>query len=192
MIERLRCTYSPPARLNAMAFITRQSVVAIVFCMTEADAKCRCRLRRANVPFHLMACATRGNVAPVCLRAWCVTSKTVVMRIEPTWDRKRDSTTQWPVTTRTTQAAQVLVSRVFEAHSKTRKSRKRLHRTRLCVCMTDRANRMSRVCKLLRMTTRTRCVTRSSRHRRPGSVRFPSMAQQARETRVVLVVMLEL
>lgn len=192
MIERLGCTYAPPSRLNAMAFITSQSFAPVVLCMTEADAKCRRRLRSANIAFHLMACATRGNVAPVCLRACRVTSITVVMRIEPPRDRERNSTTQRPVTTRTTQAAQVPVPRMFEAHSKTRKPRKRLQRTRLCVCMTDRANLMSCVCKLLRMTTGTRCMVRSARHRWSRSIRFSSMAQQARQSRVILVIMPEL
>jgi hypothetical protein len=120
-----------------------------------------------------------------------MTSKTVCVRIKSCRDRERDSATQWPMTTRTTQTAQVLVPRVIEAHSETRKSRKRFYRPRLHVCVTDRTNWMSGICKFLRMTSGTGCVVRSSRHRWTRCICLSSMAQETRQSRVIGVVMSE-
>ena len=120
-----------------------------------------------------------------------MTTKTVCVRIEPRRDRECDSTTHWPVTTRTTQSSQILVPRVIETHSETRKPRKRFYRPRLHVCVADGANRVSGICKLLRMTSCTRCVVRSSRHRWTRCIRLASMAQETRQSRVIRIVMLE-
>ena len=71
----------------------------------------------------------------------------------------------------------------------TREPRKRLYRSRLRVCVTHGANLMSRVCKLLRMTPGTGCVSGASRHCWSRRARFSSMTQQARQSRVIRVVM---
>src|SRR5687768_5317691 len=92
----------------------------------------------------------------------------------------------------TTRATCSLVARMIETHSKTRKPRERLHRSRLCVRMTDRANLVAGVGKLFRVTTGARSVVPGAGHRRTRLARFPSMAQQARQPRVVRVVVLEL
>src|SRR5688572_1873028 len=92
----------------------------------------------------------------------------------------------------TTRATCSLVARMIKTHSKTRKPRKRLYRSRLCVRMTDRANLVVRVRKLFRMTTGARSVVVGAGHRRTRFVRFPSMAQEARQPRMVRVVVLEL
>jgi hypothetical protein len=58
--------------------------------------------------------------------------------------------------------------------------------------MTDRANRVTGIGKLLRMTTGARSVVGRAGHRRTRLVRFSSMAQKARQPRMVRVVVLEL
>ena len=120
-----------------------------------------------------------------------MTTKTVCVRIKPGRDRERDSTTQWPMTTRTIQTTYILMPRVVEAHSETRKSRKRFYRTRLHVCVADRTNWMPGICKLLRMTSGTGRVVRSSRHRWTSLICLSSMAQETRQSRVIRVVMFE-
>jgi len=120
-----------------------------------------------------------------------MTSKTICVRIKPCRDRERDSTTRRPMTTRTTQTACILVLCMIEAHSETRKSRKRFYRPRLHVCMADRTNWVSSICKFLRMTSGTRCVIRSSRHRWPRRIGLSSMAQETRQSCVICIVMSE-
>lgn len=120
-----------------------------------------------------------------------MTTKTVCVRIKPCRDRERDSSTRRPMTTRTTQTTHILVPRVIETHSETRKSRKGFYRPRLHVCVADRANRVSGICKLLRMTSGARCVLRSTRHRWTRCICLSSMAQETRQSRVIRVVMFE-
>lgn len=91
----------------------------------------------------------------------------------------------------TTRATCVLVTRMLETHPETRKPRERLDGSRLCVRMTDRADLMVRVGKLLRVTTRARRVVRGAWHHRTWLVRFSSMAQKTRQARVVGVVVFE-
>ena len=192
MIERLRRAHTPSARLDLMTLVASQPLRSIVFRMTETNTKSRFGLRWTNITFLLMACATRGNVAPIRLRPRRMTTKTVCMRIKSYRNRERDSTARRPMTTRTIQTARALVASMIKAHSKTRKPWKWFYRSGLHVCMADRANRMSGICELLRMTARARCVVRSSRHCRSRRTRISAMAQETRQSRVVRVVMFEL
>jgi hypothetical protein len=95
------------------------------------------------------------------------------------------------MTTRTIKAAEVPVPGVIESRAEARQSRERLHGSRLRVRMTDRANLTPGVCKLLRVATGAGRVVCLPRHRRPRVISFPSMTQEARQSRVVRVVVLE-
>jgi hypothetical protein len=189
MVKWLRRTYSPPSCLDAVTLVASQSLGTIMFCMTETDTKRGRGLRRTSITFHLVARATSRDIATIRLRTRRVTAKTICVRIEPCWYGECDATTQRAMATRTTQAAQVLVPRVIETHSKTRKPWKRFYSSRLHVSVTNRANLMSRVCKLFRMTTRAWCVAISARHRRSRLVGLSSMTQETRESGVIRVVM---
>ena len=191
MVERLRRAHTPQPRLDPVAFVTIQTLGSIVFSVTETNTKRGRRLRGASVTFHLMASATSGNIATIRLRTRCVTPEAVCMRIKPCRNRKRHSTPHRPVTTVATQAAEVLVPCVLETHSKTGKPRKCLNCPRLRVSVTDCANLMSRVCKLLRMTSCTRHVAFTSRHRRARLTRLSSMAQEAGQSRMIRVIVPE-
>ena len=174
-----------------MTLVTTQALGSIVLRMTETNPKRGCRLRCTSITFQPVARAARGNIAPVRLRTRCMTTKTVCVRIKSCRDRERDSTTHRPVTTRTTQTAHVLMPRVIEAHPETRKPRKRFYRPCLHVGVADGANWVSGICKLLRMTSGTRCMVRSSRHCRTRRICLPSMTQETRQSRVIRIVMFE-
>ena len=172
-----------------MTLLTTQPLGSIMLRMTKTNTKCSCRRGRASSRAQLMASAAGRNVAAVRLRTRRVTRKAVCVRIEARRYRLRDSAAQRSMTTGT---RRVLVTPMIETHSKTRQPGEGLDRSRLRVCMTDRADLMARVCELLRMTTRARCVIRGPRHDRTWLVRFSSMAQKTRQSGVVRVVVLEL
>lgn len=90
----------------------------------------------------------------------------------------------------TTRAVHLPVTRVIESHAEARKARKWLDLARLRVRMTDRADRIIGVCKLLRVTTGARRMLIAARHRR-SRARLPLMTKQARQARVIRVVVFE-
>ena len=119
-----------------------------------------------------------------------MTAKTVLVRVDSTRNRERNTAISRAMTT-VTSGARML--RMIELPIETSQGRKRLHRASLSVCMTDRANRTTTATRKLRlMTTDTRRVLIFSGQRRLHRIVFASMTQQTRQSRVIRIVVLKL
>ena len=86
----------------------------------------------------------------------------------------------------------VRVLSVIESDVETPQRRKRFHLSALRIGMADRTNLTRRVCKLLLVTTRARCVRSLARQGRLRRIAVASMTEQTRQPRMLWIVMFEL
>jgi len=171
VIKRLwRCYLIWPRRAgsNPMTFVASQSFRLIVLCMAEAEAECRSCFARANITTGFVAHSAGRNIPIARPGAWAVALVTSDMRIYSGRNRHGHTAGAGAMTSDTANTAHFEVTRMIESHTEAFETRKWLQRSRLDVAVADRAYRISRISKLLYMTTGARQVVRISGHRRPG------------------------
>lgn len=179
-----RSYFSALARTNLMAIKTFRPVVIVV---TEPSSKSDSARRRPHERLRPVANSTRRNIAPVRLRLRRVAAKTCVVRTEPGRNRESHTTIERPVTTT---APGIRMQRMIEPAAETSQRRKCLYC--LTICMADRANRTRATGKQRLMTTNTRCVFIFSGQRWLRGIGLTPVTQQARQPRVIRIVVVEL
>ena len=169
MVERNRRTHIFFTRNDAVTITTLHRCRAAMQRVTKPSSKSDRVLRSSYERPELVTHSTGCNVAAVCFRLRRMTAKTGVVSTRTRRDRKRNTATSRTMTTTATDSR---VLRVIERDAKTAQGWKRLHCSRLNICMTDRADRTGATRELTLMTTRARRVLVLSRQSRLRGVRF--------------------
>lgn len=125
----------------------------LVLGVVKTDPESRGHFRRPGITAQLMTRSARRNIPPPGLCSGRVTSETSNVRVESRWDRQRHTGARRLVTGGAIDPAHIQVPGMVELHAEALQAWKRFQRSRLHVGMTDRADRTSGICKLLRMTS---------------------------------------